>query len=119
MQPGQYLWLLPDFYEGWPGYLVYVIASKPSRDMITVQVLNSWGKGRRRRFGWELCWFEGGVADAAHERRTPHSHSKKDSFEPWLESASFDSFVPVACEMPHFWCLRRSTRGRQGHQGCR
>ena len=59
-------------------------------------MLNSWGKGRRRRFGWELCWFEGGVADAAHERRTPHSHSKKDSFEPWLESASFDSFVPVA-----------------------
>ena len=48
------------------------------------------------RFGWELCWFEGGVADAAHERRTPHSHSKKESFEPWLESASFDSFVPVA-----------------------
>ena len=55
---------------------------------------NTWGKGKRRRFGWELCWFEDGNTDS--ERRTPHSHKKKDTFEPWLESASFDSFVPVA-----------------------
>ena len=31
----------------------------------------------------------------ASERRTPHTHTKKDTFRPWLESASFDQFVPV------------------------
>ena len=69
-------------------------------------MLNTWGKGKRRRFGWELCWFEDGNTDS--ERRTPHSHKKKDTFEPWLESASFDSFVPVAVK--HLQCEHMANR---------
>ena len=104
---GMYLWMKPR--GGQPGFLSKVTAVDERSDLIEVQLLNTTSDKRVGQ--WQLVWFDDhpdpkkrlpkpvSKGDEWHEYRTPVSNKPSNQLKPWLETASFSDFIPIALEL--------------------
>jgi hypothetical protein len=94
---------------GQPGFLSKVTAVDERPDLIEVQLLNTTSDKRVRQ--WQLVWFDDHTdpkkrlpkpvskGDEWHEYRTPVSNKLSNQLKPWLETAPFSDFIPIAMEL--------------------
>jgi hypothetical protein len=105
---GMHLWMKSR--GGQPGFLSKVTAVDERPDLIEVQLLSTTSDKRVGQ--WQLVWFDDhpdpkkrlpkpvSKGDEWHEYRTPVSNKLPNQLKPWLETASFSDFIPIALELP-------------------
>jgi hypothetical protein len=105
---GMHLWMKPG--AGQPGFLSKVMAVDERSDLIEVQLLNTTSDKRVTQ--WQLVWYDDhpdpkkrlpkpvSKGDEWHEYRTPVSNKYSNRLKPWLETASFSDFIPIALDLP-------------------
>jgi hypothetical protein len=101
---GMHLWMKSR--AGQPGYLSKVMAVDERSDLVEVQLLQSTTDKRVGQ--WQLAWFDDhpdpkkrlpkpfAKGDEWYEYRTPVSNKPSNQLKPWVETATFSDFIPIA-----------------------
>ena len=101
---GMHIWMKSR--AGAPGFLSKVTAVDERSDLIEVQLLNTTSDKRVGQ--WQLVWFDDhpdpkkrhpkpvSKGDEWHEYRTPVSNKPSKQLKPWVETATFSDFIPIA-----------------------
>ena len=101
---GMHLWMKSR--AGQPGYLSKVMAVDERSDLVEVQLLQSTSDKRVGQ--WQLAWFDDhpdpekrlpkpfAKGDEWYEYRTPVSNKPSNQLKPWVETATFSDFIPIA-----------------------
>jgi hypothetical protein len=104
---GMHLWIKSR--AGQPGYLSKVTAVDERSDLVEVQLLNTTSDKRVGQ--WQLAWFDDhpdpkkrlpkpfAKGDEWYEYQTPVSNKLSNQLKPWVETATFSDFIPIALEL--------------------